>query len=204
MNLLKEYLKVKLINQLNEGVPLAPLRFGAAVGGTPQEQMSASKQRARRLIKMQRLGEKRAEAIIYGLHEKIPGLYKAHLKTQLSGNFGDFESPTGAVQDANMYIDVARMIANHPEGGHKHATRYLHAASMYQLGLPTEYGYPGEGDPFMTKGFKDYPGANIEREDKGGWPHGIFTATERGKEAGDKALRMMSAARARLRGYGTV
>lgn len=196
----KEYFK----QRLNEGVPLAPLRFGAAVGGTPQQQMSASKQRARRLIKLQELGAKKAEKVIYGLHQKIPGLYDAHLETQLSGNFGDFESDDGAVQDANMYINVARIIANHPEGGHDHAVKYLHGASMYQLGLPTEYGYPGEGDPFMSKGGQDYPGANIEREDTGGWPYGIFTATERGKEAGDKALRMMSAARARLRGYGTV
>jgi hypothetical protein len=80
---------------------------------------------------------------------------------------------------------------------------------MYQLGLPTEFGDTSynEGDPYMTSGIvktkrgdyvktggTDMPGANIERSDRGN-PYGMVIPTARGKRAGDRALRMMSAAR---------
>jgi hypothetical protein len=188
----KEYFK----QRLNEGVPLGPTRFADRVrkfGGSPAEQRSAAISRASRLRSLQRLGTRKADGVVRKLGEKIPGLEDAHLETQLSGNFGDFESDSGAVTDALNYIRIAHMIANHPEGGHKHATRYLHGASMYQLGLATEYGGRApESDPYLSRNFEDLPGANIEREEREDM---MYSPTKFGKESGDHALRLMSAAR---------
>jgi hypothetical protein len=171
---------------------------------------SASKHRSERLKSLQLTGEKKATDVIYKLHEKIPGLHDAHLETQLSGNYGALGDPTGAIKDAKRYIKIAKMIANHKNGGLQHAHDYLHGASMYQLGLPTEFGDSyGEGDPYMTSdivktkrgdyvqkgGGDDLEGANIERSDMGGNPHGMVIPTARGKKAGDRALRLLSAAR---------
>jgi len=214
MKSLKEELKNKLYNHLNEGTPLGPTRTANAfekVRGPMsfEDKSEVAMERAYRLGQLQKMGEIKATDVISKLHEKIPGLYDAHLETQLSGNFGDFESPTGAMTDAKRYIQIAKMIANHRDGGLKHAHDYLHGASMYQLGLATEFGDSyGEGDPYMTSnivktkrgdyvqkgGGDDLPGANIERSD-GGNPHGMVIPTERGKKAGDRALRLLSAAR---------
>ena len=222
MKSLKEELKNKLYNHLNEGMPLGPTRTVDAVekargryGRMSFDQKNeVALERAYRLGQLQKMGEKKATDVISKLAEKIPGLHDAHLETQLSGNFGDFESPTGAIKDAKRYIKIARMIANHKNGGLKHAHDYLHGASMYQLGLPTEFGDSyGEGDPYMTSdivktkrgdyvqkgGGDDLEGANIERSDRGN-PYGMVFPTARGKKAGDRALRIMSAARRNLRG----
>jgi hypothetical protein len=220
MKSLKEELKNKLYNQLNEGVPLGPMRTADAfekVRGPMsfEDRGEVAMERAYRLGQLQKMGEKKATDVIYKLHEKIPGLYDAHLETQLSGNFGDFESPTGAIKDAKRYIKIAKMIANHKNGGLQHAHDYLHGSSMYQLGLGTEFGESGynEGDPYMTSGIvrtkrgdyvqtgggDDLAGANIERSDRGN-PYAMVTPTARGKQAGDRALRIMSAARRNLRG----
>jgi hypothetical protein len=204
----------QLNNQLNEGVPLGPMRTADAfekVRGPMsfEDRGEVAMERAYRLGQLQKMGEKKATDVIYKLNEKIPGLHDAHLETQLSGNFGDFESPTGAIQDAKRYIKIAKMIANHKDGGLQHAHDYLHGASMYQLGLPTEFGDTSynEGDPYMTSGIvktkrgdyvqtggSDLAGANIERSDRGN-PYAMVIPTARGKRAGDRALRMMSAAR---------
>jgi hypothetical protein len=208
---LKEYYK----QILSEGTPLGPIRTANAfekVRGPMsfEDKSEVAMERAYRLGQLQKMGEKKATDVIYKLAEKIPGLHDAHLETQLSGNFGDFESPTGAITDAKRYIKIAKMIANHKNGGLKHAHDYLHGASMYQLGLATEFGDSyGEGDPYMTSdivktkrgdyvqkgGGDDLEGANIERSDRGGNPHGTVIPTARGKKAGDRALRLLSAAR---------
>jgi len=211
----------QLNNQLNEGVPLGPMRYGLKVFGDRDPNApgafamrdSASKHRSERLKSLQLTGEKKATDVIYKLHDKIPGLYDAHLGTQLSGNYGALGDPTGAIQDADRYIKIAKMIADHPSGGHQHAHDYLHGSSMYQLGLATEYGSDySDGDPYMKyQKFSTNPntgeetpygynprlaGANIERKVTDDF-RDMAMPTPRGKAAGDQALRMMSAARKR-------
>ena len=167
--------------------------------------------RAWELGQLQEHGSRAAEKVIYRLVDHIPGLMDEHLKTQLSGNFGQFDPPN-ATKDAAQYIKIARMIANHPRGGIHHAADYLHGASRYQLGLGTQYGDTwGEGDPWFNdsiiktksgdyvnrRGGDDLAGANIPRkyvERRG------YIPTARGMEMGNKALRMMSAARREFRG----
>jgi hypothetical protein len=168
-------------------------------------------ERSHRLGQLQIHGARIAEKVIETLADHIPGMYDEHMESQMSGNFGNFDPPN-AIKDAQRYIKVAKMIASHPKGGVKHAARYLHGASMYQLGLGTQHGDTwGDGDPWFndsvikTKGGDyvqrgggdDLEGANIERkyvEGKGMIP------TARGMEQGSRALRMMSAARRNLRG----
>jgi len=219
MNLKEQYKQL-----LNEGVPLSPaqhaerMREVRTAANVPMSSFTSEKtfeedalERAHRLGQLQTHGARIAEKVIYKLADHIPGIYDEHMESQLSGNFGNFDPPN-ATKDAKRYIKIAKMIADHPRGGIANASDYLHGASMYQLGLGTQYGDTwGEGDPWFndsvikTKGGDyvqrgggdDLEGANIERkyvEGKGMIP------TARGMEQGDRALRIMSAARRNLRG----
>jgi len=216
----KEYYK----ELLNEGVPLSPaqhaerMREVRTAANVPMSSFTRGEmfeedalERAHRLGQLQTHGARIAEKVIEKLADHIPGIYDEHMESQMSGNFGNF-NPPDATKDAERYIKVANMIASHPKGGVKHAARYLHGASMYQLGLGTQYGDTwGEGDPWFndsivkTKrgdyvnrgGGDDLEGANIERkyDNRRG-----MIPTARGMEQGSRALRIMSAARRNLRG----
>jgi len=216
---LKEYYK----QLLSEGVPLSPaqhaerMREVRTAANVPMSSFTRKEmfeedalERAYRLGQLQTHGARIAEKVIETLADHIPGIYDEHMESQLSGNFGNFDPPN-ATKDAERYIKVANMIAKHPKGGVTHAARYLHGTSMYQLGLGTQFGDTwGEGDPFFHDGVyrtksgdyvsnrgEDLEGANIEREYD---DHKGMIPTARGKKAGDRALRMMSAARRNLRG----
>ena len=217
---LKEYYK----QVLNEGVPLSPAQYAERMrevrtaANVPMSSFTRGEkfeedalERAYRLGQLQTHGARIAEKVIEKLADHIPGIYDEHMESQMSGNFGNFDPPD-ATKDAQRYIRVANMIASHPRGGITHAARYLHGASMYQLGLGTQYGDTwGEGDPWFndsivkTKGGdyvnrgggEDLAGANIEREND---PHKGYIPTARGMEQGSRALRIMSAARRNLRG----
>lgn len=216
---LKEYYK----QLLNEGVPLSPAQFAERLrevrkeADVPMSSFTRAKtfdqdalHRAHRLGQLQTHGARIAEKVIFKLADHIPGIYDKHMESQLSGNFGNFDPPD-ATKDAKRYIEIANMIANHPKGGIAHASNYLHGASMYQLGLGTQYGDTwGEGDPFFHDGVhrtqsgeyyvagrgEDLEGANIERVYD---PHKGMVPTASGKKKGDRALRALSVARQKLR-----
>lgn len=219
MNLKEHYKQL-----LNEGVPLSPaqhaerMREVRTAANVPMSSFTSEKtfeedalERSHRLGQLQIHGARIAEKVIYKLADHIPGIYDEHMESQLSQNFGNVDPPD-ATKDAERYIRIANMIASHPKGGVTHAARYLHGASMYQLGLGTQYGDTwGDGDPWFndsvikTKGGDyvqrgggdDLEGANIERRYDAG--RGAMP-TKRGMEQGSRALRIMSAARRNLRG----
>jgi hypothetical protein len=212
---LKEYYK----QLLNEGIPLSPaqhaerMREVRTAANVPMSSFTRKEmfeedalERAHRLGQLQIHGTRIAEKVIETLADHIPGMYDEHMESQMSGNFGNFDPPN-ATKDAKRYIRIANMIASHPKGGINHAARYLHGASMYQLGLGTQSGHD---DPFfhdgvyrtkrgdyVDRGGNELEGANIETkydDHKGSIP------TKRGMEQGSRALRIMSAARQNLRG----